>query len=314
MEKLTLKQAEAALKALTSITDKLNYWNDNFNKDRYKFFVNNESVYTTISIPEKLYQKHFEPFCKTPEFTFWFLKFNAKSYFPFLLNAMDFDKKKDTPMYKEFIEAELKKIDAFEKNATELLLNDTVNIYSNRIDYKYYNEIEYLRIKNDYYKTNYLENVLVVVGQTTVSLYAKHVYIKEHLISELKRITVASAEPRQNNKDPEQTTPTTLAELFEVTDWQKYLEALTECEPKLLKNDNGKYKFIGNDKIQRGIIATWFKALRAKGIINPSFNRYTIAEVLSREIIDYRIAGSSVDNKSELYKNTFEKQLLNYVK
>lgn len=312
MNATEIKQAEAVLSTLKTITEKLNYWNENFNKNECNYeFTQNHNIITAISIPKELYLKHFEPFSKTPDFTFWFLEFYSKDWSKYLLNAMDFDKKKDTPLYKVFIEAELNDIDVFEKKALELLRNKSIDIYSSRDEHKYLIEVEYLRVKNNYYKDHVYSN-LDVLGSTTKTIFAKYVFIKNLLLDELERIN--KNEPRQNNKDSVQIIPTTIADLFEVEDWQKYIEALTECKPKILKNDNGKYRFIGSVKIHRGVIAAWFKALKEKGIINQSFNKYTIAEVLTKEIINYSISHSSVNNKSLNYEKIFEKQLLDYIK
>lgn len=100
-----------------------------------------------------------------------------------------------------------------------------------------------------------------------------------------------------------------LSEVFTVTDWKKYVDAFTQCNPKLLNEVNGVYQFIGNVKTQKGVIAAWFKFLKSKGIIDQSLNREVIAKTLSNEIQNYSIAASSVDNESNAYKH-FEGQLL----
>jgi len=102
------------------------------------------------------------------------------------------------------------------------------------------------------------------------------------------------------------------SDMFTITDWNKYLDALTECKPKLLKKENDNYTFIGNQKTQRGCIAQWFKYLKAKGIIYQTLNRQEIAKVLSNEIVNFSIVGSSIDNETEFYKTTIHKQLEQY--
>ena len=102
------------------------------------------------------------------------------------------------------------------------------------------------------------------------------------------------------------------SDMFTVTGWNKYLDALTECTPKLLKKENDNYTFIGNQKTQRGCIAQWFKYLKAKGIIYQTLNRQEIAKVLSNEIVNFSIVGSSIDNETEFYKTTIHKQLEQY--
>jgi hypothetical protein len=89
---------------------------------------------------------------------------------------------------------------------------------------------------------------------------------------------------------------------------------LTECEPKLLNFENSEYKFVGNKKTQKGCVAQWFKFLKNKGIISQSINRDDMANVLSNEIRDYSINGSSINNESSIYTDTFEPQLTKILK
>ncbi|MBD8001064.1 hypothetical protein [Phocaeicola faecium] len=103
------------------------------------------------------------------------------------------------------------------------------------------------------------------------------------------------------------------ADIFTTTDWNKYLMALTECTPRLLEYDetNNAYKFIGNEKNEKGCIAQYFKQLKAKGIIDRNINRNELAKVLNNSLLNYKISGSSIDNESEQYKEIYEKQLFN---
>jgi len=119
------------------------------------------------------------------------------------------------------------------------------------------------------------------------------------------------ASNKRNNKQP-QPEIKSFSDMFTVTGWNKYLDALTECTPKLLKKENDNYTFIGNQKTQRGCIAQWFKYLKAKGIIYQTLNRQEIAKVLSNEIVNFSIVGSSIDNETEFYKTTIHKQLEQY--
>jgi len=121
--------------------------------------------------------------------------------------------------------------------------------------------------------------------------------------------------PLENNSPIEFSqaeTKDSFIEIFTVPDWQKYINALTICEPKLLVVEGNKYKFVGNKKNQRGIVAQYFKFLKLKGIINSSIDRDKLAKVLTNEILDFTIVGSSIDNTSETYKKTFQNQLEKY--
>ena len=101
----------------------------------------------------------------------------------------------------------------------------------------------------------------------------------------------------------------TLSNIFTGQNWHEFMEPLTLCTPKLLAKEGETYCFVGNKKTQRGIIAQYFKYLKAKGIINQSINRDELADILSKSIKDFSINGSSIDNTSTLYRKTFAKQL-----
>lgn len=103
----------------------------------------------------------------------------------------------------------------------------------------------------------------------------------------------------------------TFDDIFIFAPWQKYLDALVKCTPQLIDTN---YRFIGNKKTQRGVIASWFKYLKSKGIIDQSINREELAKVLSSEIKDFSISSSSIDNESNAYKDKFERQLLELIK
>ncbi len=116
---------------------------------------------------------------------------------------------------------------------------------------------------------------------------------------------------KKAEQDFENAKPKTFSDVFTSNDFAKYLNALVNCTPQLL---NSNYEFVGNQKTQRGVIATWFKYLKSKGIIDQSLSRDELASVLTTQIKNYSIAGSSIDNESTLYKKTFEPQFLELIK
>lgn len=100
----------------------------------------------------------------------------------------------------------------------------------------------------------------------------------------------------------------TFANIFTCNNWEKYINVLTQCDPPLLKREQKKYYFIGNKKTQKGCVAQWFKYLRNKGYIDQNISRDELAQLLSNEIINFSISGSSIDNRSRTYRD-FEPQL-----
>lgn len=114
----------------------------------------------------------------------------------------------------------------------------------------------------------------------------------------------------QSSENTEKENILSFSNIFTISDWTKYIDVLTLCNPKLLEKHDNKYKFVGNQKTQKGCIAQWFKYLKIKGLIKADINRDTLAATLSQEISNYSINGSSIDNISTTYQNNFESQLI----
>lgn len=98
-----------------------------------------------------------------------------------------------------------------------------------------------------------------------------------------------------------------ISDLFINEDYQKYVVALQTCSPPLLDNN---YKFISNNKKHRGVIAQWFHYLKTKGIVGSSWNREQIAAVLSSNLDNYFVSGSTVDAESNSFAQNFKSQLI----
>lgn len=103
------------------------------------------------------------------------------------------------------------------------------------------------------------------------------------------------------------------ADIFTQKDWNEYLKPLTKCNPPLLafEEKDKAYRFIGNEKTEKGCIAQYFKQLKVRGIIVSNINRGELAEVLSNCLLNFKISGASIDNESGRYKKIYEKQLFN---
>ena len=195
-----------------SITEKLDYWKSiidkHFNeplierfgeyeftseqeqakrKQLVKLFGANYKLITPLLIPEHIYNEHFKDSTNEPEFTYWFLQYNAKQYFEITLKAKFFDEKLQSNLAEQFIKAELKRLFDFEAKAEQLLNESKFEIYKEYTYSEFAKEIEFLRIKADYYKTHPLRNVHTI-GNTTVVLYAEHIYLKKYLENELARL------------------------------------------------------------------------------------------------------------------------------
>jgi hypothetical protein len=225
LEELTKPQFSIDIDKNLSITDKLNHWlritetnvfeplQKKFGNDwslnhkaniEYKGLLTtlyglNYNVVTPLLIPETYYNEHFENGLKEPEFTYWFLQYNAKQYFEITLKARFLKEKLTSNIAAQFIQAELKRLNDFEAKAEQLLNEGKLEVFDQYTYSEYAKEIEYLRIKAGYYKKHPLANVQSI-GNITVVLYAEHIFLKQYLENELQAI---------QEKEPQQTIPLT---------------------------------------------------------------------------------------------------------
>ena len=225
-DKFDLKKIDIELEKRSSISEKLDYWLEIKNKykdelENYKHtplkkkeneaeiieILNFGKDYTMspLLIPPIIYNKHFKDGLSKPEFTYWFLKYSAKIYFEDIIFSMENIKNKITSYIAiDEIKAELKQLNDFELRAKELLNNKTIDIY------KYYSgfnefayEIELIRIRSGYYENHILYDV-GAIGNITIILYAKHIYLKEFLENKLKELEpLQSTETKDEQPKPE---------------------------------------------------------------------------------------------------------------
>ena len=111
----------------------------------------------------------------------------ASSVLEILKEEKNIEQKLQSPLRDQILKGEIKKITDIEDRANLLLEEGVVDIYAEQIDSKYIREIEYLRIKANYYKSNTLPSI--AVDQEVVRVYATHIYLKNFLENELEQFT-----------------------------------------------------------------------------------------------------------------------------
>lgn len=203
--RFNIDNIQTELRQKKTISGKLNYWHEIIVKyidepiakiqnegksvnevDRYKLIsklFTNACWMPFFPIPKTIYVEHFEGVINEPEFTFWFLKYNAKINCKVLIDSLH--EPLDSPVAIIYIQEELKKIKKNEKEAKGLLKDGKVNIYDYNFNSEYHESIELLRIKADYYIKHQLSNALSTSNET-IELYAKYVYFKHFLKTKLK--------------------------------------------------------------------------------------------------------------------------------
>jgi len=222
MKNFDLIQINNELKGKPSITAKLDYWKrvieEFINKPLVKEF-GEESIpekelafkelyekhfaeknhVTSLYIPESIYIEHFSNNDKDPDFTFWFLRFNAQNRFEIDKSRKYLTKKLDTSLAEKLIRPELKKLNDFEKNADDLLHEGKFEIFENYSNSQYAKEIEYFRIKADYYKKYTLPEALDIFS-IPVKMYSEHIYLKKFLEDELVKLLDVIPQKQKESK------------------------------------------------------------------------------------------------------------------
>ena len=169
-------------------------WESIFGKYPVKLPLLSEEVrscplISPLHIQKPVYDTYFKNGLENPEFTYWFLKYNAAQIFDWYINdnkdIFKFQKKLNSNLRETFIKAELKKLNDLEEKANNLLLNDEVDIYKYHQDSKYHNEVILLRVLDGkYYKRN--TTFTVNTASEEAITYANHILLKPYLEKQLK--------------------------------------------------------------------------------------------------------------------------------
>ena len=144
-----------------------------------KIFPESTKFYTSVLIPDKLFEFNFEFAQNDPEFTFWFLKYNAKKYFESYILS-DIYEDLESPLRNEHVKGYLQELNNEEQIVKDLV--STHQIHSSRDNPEFPRQTELLRILERYYEQNFLRDVFAT-DNITIELYARHVYFKDYLKS-----------------------------------------------------------------------------------------------------------------------------------
>ncbi|GAA3512435.1 hypothetical protein GCM10022393_27740 [Aquimarina addita] len=203
-----IEELQKVLNNIGSITEKLDYL------EEQKIDFKTHNLISPLKIPESIYKDHFRDGLKLPEFTYWFLKFNAKELFSYTINSKDFTSKLNSTLKKEFIQAELNELKEIETNAKELLLKKEVDIHNQNHpnNYNYRREITLLKVLDgNYYQENII-NSPHAWGSLETQYYFKYHLLRPYL--EKIKSTKKALESVNNADDPlyslEQIDPKTL--------------------------------------------------------------------------------------------------------
>jgi hypothetical protein len=145
----------------------------------FKLFPEARKLYTSLYIPDSLFQFNFEFVQEDPEFTFWFLKYNARKHFESYVMAEIYEDLL-SPLRNEHILGYLKDLEREEQTVRDLVSKHQIHADLENPDYT--KETELLRIIEGYYEINPVQDVFAA-GNLTVEQYARHIYLREYLVS-----------------------------------------------------------------------------------------------------------------------------------
>ena len=284
------------LNALDSITEKLNCLSDYHLQVHGKYRAQNnriiEGLIPIYKLVDKFKQKHF-PNTNDPEFTFWFLNYNAQHYFKTHILTGNLVRRLNSTVGKDEATIEFKKIEKAEKLAHTLVIDndiDTDSKYKDQKGYLYlmnpkdlpqpeYQTKEIRRVLNGYYESNPTEHSYTVIKSPEVKVYAKHVIFKNYLLKN------QSFEDAQNNKSFKH-----LQDLFvNDKDPEVYFDILKKVDPPIISQEN---EYLLGDR-QKGSIVAWVEVVRP---FIYSLQDDDIAKLLNNQISGLNITGRTLRN------------------
>ncbi len=175
------------LQKFSTVVERLDFFKNSKEKHSHLSVDTVEEVTTNLQIPIDIYKQFFEQKEKTTEFRFWFLQYNAMLVLENIKGEINITQKLESPLRDQILKGEIKKITDLEDRANRLLEEGVIDIYAEQIDSNYIKEIEYLRIKANYYKSNVLPSI--DIDREVVRVYAIHIYLKHFLEKELQQFT-----------------------------------------------------------------------------------------------------------------------------
>lgn len=138
-------------------------------------------------IPEPIYFNLIQPKLNDPELTYWFLLYNASLILEQIKTEKNIPQKLQSPLRDTILKGEIKKIQDIEDRAEQILIEGAIDVYSGSVPDQYQKEVEFLRIKANYYQVYPLSSI--DSNQSVVYTYAIHILLKPFLEKELQQFT-----------------------------------------------------------------------------------------------------------------------------
>ncbi len=143
------------------------------------FFGNGVAYHSFI--PEDIFKLHFHDLENNIEYKYWFFNYWANLFFESMVNNKAFQNKLNSKKANIFLSAELTEIQNFENRVDELILKE--HISTDKKTSAFRKEIEYIRVIDDYYKTNLWEN-----NHDATLCKAKYILFKEYLEEKISQL------------------------------------------------------------------------------------------------------------------------------
>jgi hypothetical protein len=149
----------------------------------------NHHLKTTLVIQEPVYDLFFKDEEDNPEYTYWFLQFDAQQMFNVKIKNKNFVDELSSPLKEKFIQDKLNTIEKEKEQALELTGNEMRDeFYRTKISRSFDSKIkqrEVLRVLYDYYKNNSTSHSSGWI--TVTEAYCDHVILRPFLESKLER-------------------------------------------------------------------------------------------------------------------------------
>ena len=263
---------------------------------------------TTLGIPEKIYNTHFINGLNNPEFTYWFLKYNANEYFEYYVNSEEFQNKILSGIRTHLIQDDLNELELQEQNAISINKKEKLNFFHPyRFNRKFHREVELLRILDGNY---YEKNVTEAIGYNDSATYTyfKHILLKRHLKSLLEDGNEKKIEPKDLDNDNKKAM--TFGEMFEYPKLiQDCIDVLKQVKPPII-TDNNTFN-LGNRS--KGSIVAWITALKSKGLIKNNLSDTVVANLLNSKFKNFNLGtdGRTLRNFQTTSYNKYYTTILN---
>lgn len=247
------------------------------------------SLTTSLKIQEPVYDEFFKEEWNNPEYTYWFLNYNASIFFNLYITREEFESEINSRLKDIFIKAELKKLNDFETKAKNLRLNNELDIYKHPA-YKYKKETILLRVIAE----NYYTKKPITINNSSgleAQYFFRHLLLKPYLEKLLKEIKNSKEKQTNSLLEDNYKEPQQLKELFaDKLKYQRVMEILVSED--LIFETSYSY-----NKAKKGELASLVMNLHSKGyFLNNDLPHAKIIKQIIKNTFKINVSVSTIEH------------------